>query len=160
MGGTKGADESHSLRGATDRPALIAIRDVFDTEEPLATAQLDDFLNPTALAVNFDDGLCRAETARLDVRWTTRNDYKFHYTDPEGVNFRWGNHPHSGDYIRVNGHEHYHPPPDASSDPNTVEDSCITQSPELLVTRAVCKLWRVTYHADSLAPLNAAKNPP
>jgi hypothetical protein len=45
MSGTKGADESHSLRGATDRPALIAIRDVFDTEEPLATPQLDDFLN-------------------------------------------------------------------------------------------------------------------
>ena len=140
MSGTNGTGESHSLRGATDRPALIAIRDVFDTEESLATPQLDDFLNPTALAVRFDDGLCGAETARLDVQWTTRNDYKFHYTDSEGVNLRWGNHPHSGDYVRVDGREHYHPPPNASSDPNTVEDSCITQSPELLVARAVCKL--------------------
>ena len=73
MSGTNGTGESHSLRGATDRPALIASRDVFDTEEPLATPQLDDFLNPTALAVSFDDGLCRAETARLDVQWTTRD---------------------------------------------------------------------------------------
>jgi len=160
MDGTKGADESHSLRGPTDRPALIAIRDAFNAEEPLATAQLDDFLDPTTLEVRFDEGLCGAETARLDVQWTTRDDYKFHYTDSQGVDLRWGNHPHGGDYSQVNGLEHYHPPPDASSDPNVVEDSCITQSPELLVTRAVCKLWRVAYHADSLSPLNTGKNPP
>lgn len=160
MGGTKGADESHSLRGPIDRPALIAIRDVFDIEEPLATAQLDDFLDPGTLEIRFDDGLCEAETARFDVQWTTRDDYKFHYTDPQGVNFRWGKHPHDGDYVRANGPEHYHPPPDASSDPNTVEASCITQSASLLVTRAVLKLWRVAYHADSLTPLNAGNNPP
>jgi hypothetical protein len=160
MGGTKRATESHSLRGPTDRPALIAIRDVFNAEEPLATAQLDDFLDPNTLEVSFDDGLCGAETARLDVQWTTRDDYKFHYTDPERVDLRWGNHPHGGDYARVNGFEHYHPPPDASSDPNAVEDSCITQSPELLVTRAVLMLWRVAYHADSLSPLNVGTNPP
>ena len=160
MGGSKGADESHSLRGAIDRPALIAIRDVIDTTEPLASAQLDDFLNPTTLEVNLDDGLCGAESARIDVQWTTRDDYKFHYTDPRGVNFRWGKHPHGGDYVRVNGLEHYHPPPDASSDPNTVEDSCIKHSRELLVTRAVLKLWRVAYRADSLSPLNAGRNPP
>jgi hypothetical protein len=159
MDGTKGVDESHALRGATDRPALIAIRDVFNAEEPLATAQLDDFLDPNTLEVRVDDGLCGAETARLDVQWTTRDDYKFHYTDSQGVNLRWGKHPHGGDYVRVNGLKHYHPPPDASSDPNAVEDSCITQSPELLATRAVLKLWRVAYHADSLSPLNAKKNP-
>jgi hypothetical protein len=160
MDGTKGVDESHSLRGATDRPALIAIRDVFNAEEPLATAQLDDFLDPNTLDVRFDDGLCGAETARIDIQWTTHDDYKCHYTDSRGVNLRWGKHPHGGDYVRVSGHEHYHPPPDASSDQNAVEGSCITQSPELLVTRAVLKLWRVAYHADSLSPLNAKKNPP
>lgn len=160
MDRTKGADESHSLRGPIDRPALIAIRDVFDAEEPLATTELDDFLNPSTLEVRFDDGLCDAETARLNVQWTTRDDYKFHYTDSQGVNLRWGKHPHDSDYVRANGPEHYHPPPDASSDPNTVEASCITQSSALLVTRAVCKLWRVAYHAESLAPLNAGSNPP
>ena len=160
MGGTTATDESHSLRGPTDRPALITIRDVFNTEEPLATAQLDDFLDPQTLEVRFDDGLCEAENARIDIQWTTRDDYKFHYTDSQEVNFRWDKHPHDGDYVRVTGIEHYHPPPDASSDPTAVEDSCITQSPEILVTRAVLKLWRVAYHTDSWSPLNAGSNPP
>ena len=160
MGGAKKANEPHSLRGAIDRPALIAIRDVINTEEPLATARLDDFLNPSALGVNLDDGLCRAESARIDIQWTTRDDYKFHYTDSQGVNFRWGKHPHSDDYVRVSEIEHFHPPPDASSDPNTVEASCIKHGQALLVTRAVLTLWRVAYHADSLSPLNAGENPP
>lgn len=157
---TGGQTESHSLRGPIDRPALLAIRDFFNDNEPLATATLDDFLNPRALKVEYDDGLQSAERSRIDVQWTTRNDYKYHYTDSGGVNLRWGRHPHTGDYIQVPGLEHYHPPPDASSDPSTVEESCIKQQPETLVTRAVIKLWRAAYHADSLAPLNSGRNPP
>jgi hypothetical protein len=153
-------DEAHSLRGAIDRPALLTIRRIIEREEPLATPKLDDYLNPTVLEVTLDDGLCRADAARIDVQWTTHADYKFHYTDSEGVNLRWGKHPHNGDYIYVPGLEHYHPPPEAISDPDEVEESCIQQSPEALVTRAVLKLWRVSYHADSHAPLNAASNPP
>jgi len=107
-----------------------------------------------------DDGLCAANSARIDIQWTTRDNYKFHYTDAEGVNLRWGKHPHADDYIHVSGLEHYHPPPNASSGPDEVEASCITQSPEELVTRAVLKLWRVAYHTDSYAPLNAGCNPP
>ncbi|MBC9988000.1 MULTISPECIES: hypothetical protein [Haloferax] len=153
-------DEAHSLRGPIDRPALLTICGIIEREEPLATPALDDYLNPTVVEVTLDDGLCSAESARIDIQWTTHADYKFHYTDSEGVNFRWGKHPHDGDYIHVSGLEHYHPPPDATSDPNDVEESCIKQSPEALVTRAVLKLWRVAYHADSYAPLNAASNPP
>lgn len=155
-----GTDESHSLRGPIDRPVLLTIRDIIEREEPFAAPSLDDYLNPTVLEVPLDDGLCSAESARIDVQWTTRADYKFHYTDADGVNFRWGRHPHGGDYIHVPGLEHYHPPPDATSDPNDVEESCIKQSVEALVTRAVLKLWRVAYHADSYDPLNAASNPP
>jgi hypothetical protein len=150
--------ETHTLRGATDRPALLTIRDLVEEMEPLATAEFDDYLDPSVLEVTLDDGLCEAAEARLDVQWTTRNDYKFHYTD--GVNFRWGKHPHSGDYVNVSGLEHFHPPPDASTDPDEVEASCITQAPEALVTRAVLKLWRVAYHRGSYAPLNAGSNPP
>jgi hypothetical protein len=153
-------DESHSLRGPIDRPALLTIRDIIEREEPLAAPSLDDYLNPTVLEAPLDDGLCRAESARMDVQWTTQADYKFHYTDPDGMNFRWGKHPHDGDYIHIPGREHYHPPPDATSDPDNVEESCIKQSVEALVTRAVLKLWRVAYHADSYEPLNAASNPP
>ena len=152
--------EPHTLRGATDRPALLTIRDVVEKMEPLATAELDDYLNPSVLEVEFDDGLCGADEARIDNQWTTRGDYKFHYTDTNEVNLRWGRHPHAGDYVHVSGLEHYHPPPDASSDPDEVEASCISQSPEELVTRAVLKLWRVAYHTDSYEPLNAGRNPP
>lgn len=152
--------EPHTLRGPTDRPALLTIRDVVEKMEPLATAEFDDFLNPSVLGVVLDDGLCGADEARIDILWTTQNDYKFHYTDTEAVNLRWGKHPHAGDYIHVDGLEHYHPPPNASSEPDEVEASCITQSPEELVTRAVLKLWRVAYHTDSYEPLNAGRNPP
>lgn len=153
-------DEPHSLRGAIDRRGLIAVRDLFDSNEPLAVATLDNFLNPDVLEVQYDDGLLSAEQSRIDVRWTVESDYKYHYTDSAGVNLRWGRHPHGDDYVSVPGLEHYHPPPDASSDPSAVEQSCIQQRPEELVTRAVMKLWRAAYHADSLDPLNAGRNPP
>ncbi|WP_254831373.1 hypothetical protein [Haloglomus salinum] len=153
-------EEGHSLRGPLDRPALMTIRDIIDELEPLATPALDDYLDPSVLEVTLEDGFCDAEHGRIDVQWTTRGNYKFHYTDSEGVNFRWGKHPHDGDYIHALGLEHYHPPPDASADPNEVEDSCIKQSPEALVTRAVLKLWRVAYHGRSYDPLNAGRNPP
>ncbi|WP_042662512.1 hypothetical protein [Haloferax sp. ATB1] len=154
------ANETHSLRGAIDRGALLEIREVIEREEPLATPTLDDFLNPTVLEVTFEDGFCGAASSRIDIQWTVDGDYKFHYTDAEGVNLRWGSHPHAGDYVSVSGCEHYHPPPDATADPEAVEDSCITQSPQVLVTRAVLKLWRVAYHTGSYEPLNAASNPP
>jgi len=160
MGSGHDQGESHTLRGPPDRPVLIAIRDLVDDTEPLATAALDDFLDPQTLEVSFDDGLCDAERARIDVQWTTRNDYKFHYTDSNEVDLRWGKHPHDSDYENVTGFEHYHPPPDATSNPTEVEKSCITQSTPQLVTRAVLKLWRTAYHADSLVPLNAGSNPP
>lgn len=159
MGGTQ-PTESHSLRGAIDRPALITVRDLCNDEEPLASAQLDDFLDPSVLEVELDDGLLDATEARIDIRWTTRKNYAYHYTDSLDVNFRWGRHPHDGDYIHVPDLEHHHPPPDASYDPNEVEESCIKQSPEKLVTRAVLTLWRTAYHNQSLAPLNAGSNPP
>lgn len=143
-----------------DRPALLMIRDVIKEMEPLATAELDDYLHPSVIEVTLDEGLCAADEARIDIQWTTRDEYKFHYTDTDGVNFRWGTHPHAGDYSHVSGFEHYHPPPDASSDPDEVEQSCITQSPEELVTRAVLKLWRVAYHTDSYDLLNTGRNPP
>lgn len=155
-----GQSESHSLRGPVDRPALLAIRDLFNQNEPLATATLDDFLNPRTIEVQYNDGLLSADQSRIDVQWTTRNDYKYHYTDAAGVDLRWGRHPHDGDYVQVAGLEHYHPPPNASADPSEVEESCIKQQPETLVTRAVIKLWRVAYHSGSLTLLNSGSNPP
>ena len=48
-------NEHHTLRGATDRPALLTIRDVIEEMEPLATAELDDYLHPSVLEVALDD---------------------------------------------------------------------------------------------------------
>lgn len=160
MQDTPAQSEPHTLRGAADRPTLLTIRDIVAEMEPLATAELDDYLHPSVVEVALDDGLCGADEARIDIQWTTQDDYKFHYTDTAEVNLRWGKHPHAGDYTHVSGLAHYHPPPDASSDPDAVEASCISQSPEELVTRAVLKLWRVAYHTDSYEPLNAGRNPP
>lgn len=155
-----GDPEAHSLRGPIDRPKLITIRDLFNSEEPLATAELDDFLNPNVLEVRYEDGLLSANRCRIDVQWTSENDYKYHYTDTEDLDFRWGRHPHNGDFVHVPGLEHYHPPPDASSDPRDVRESCIEGSPERLVSRAVIKLWRTAYHTGSLGALNSGRNPP
>ncbi|QCC52735.1 hypothetical protein [Halapricum salinum] len=154
------ADEGHSLRGPIDRAALCSIRDTIEREEPLASPSLDDYLGPSVLEVPLDDGLCSADTARIDVEWTTQSDYKFHYTDSAGVNCRWGKHPHGGEFTHVPGLEHFHPPPDATSNPADVEASCIEHAAETLVTRAVLRLWRVAYHTDSYDPLNNARNPP
>lgn len=160
MPGIGGGEESHSLRGPIDRPALITIRDVVNETEPLANAELDDFLNPSRLEIEFEDGLCAADSARIDGRWTTTGDYSFHYTDARDVDLRWDRHHHGGTYVACSGPEHYHPPPDATSEPRDVEDSCVGQSTPALVARAVLKLWRVAYHAGSLVGLNAGQNPP
>jgi hypothetical protein len=71
-------EENHTPQGAIDRPVLFRIRDIIEEMEPLATARLDDYLNPSVLEVSLDDGLCDAAGARIDVQWTTQNDYKFH----------------------------------------------------------------------------------
>lgn len=139
---------------------MLTIRDAFDEREPLSTPLLDDFVNPTLLEVELADGLLEADDARIDVAWTTAGDYKFHYTDSESLDLRWGNHPHADEYVRASGTEHFHPSPDASSNPEMVEESCIEQSPPKLVTWAVIKLWRTGYHSDSLDALNSATNPP
>jgi hypothetical protein len=154
------SSETHSLRGAIDRSALLTIRETVATHEPLATATLDDVLNPETLQLHFSDGLRSADSARIDVQWTVHDDYAFHYTDPTGVDCRWDKHRHGGDYSHLEGSEHFHPPPDADSTSGRVEESCITQTPAVLVTRAVLKLWRAAYHAGSFDPLNAGRNPP
>lgn len=61
------------------------------------------------------------------------------YTDSQDVDCRWDRHPPGGDYVNVSGLAHFHPPPDASTDPSEIEASCIEQSPAALVLRAVLR---------------------
>lgn len=150
--------ESHTLRGATDRGALLDFRDTFERLEPLASGELDDFLNPDELQLSLADGIGTAEYARIDVVWTTDGDYNIHYTDSDSRNFRWDVHPN--DYPNAPGDKHFHPPPEASTDPQDVEDSCIEVSELELVARAVHILWRVAYEQGSFEGVNEASNPP
>lgn len=158
MQGPTSRDESHSLRGPTDRGALLDFLETFERLEPMASGTLDDFLDPSELRINLDDGIGSAEGARLDVVWTTRDDYNIHYTDDASQNLRWDVHPH--DYPKAPADRHFHPPPSASSDPNDVEDSCIVVSEIELVARAVHKLWRHAYEQGSFDGVNDLKDPP
>lgn len=150
--------DSHSLRGPTDRGALLDFRAVFEDEEPVADGELDDFLSPDELRIALADGVGDADSARIDVDWTTLDDYSIHYTDAEGVNLRWDVHPN--DYPNAPDDEHFHPPPDASNDPADVADSCIEVSEIELVARATHKLWRTAYERGSFEAANDAVNPP
>lgn len=150
--------ESHALRGAIDAGALHDFRTEFERLEPLASGSLDDVLSPSELRLHLDDGIGEAESAALTVRWSVGDDYNVHYSDEAGQNLRWDVHPH--DYTAPSSDGHYHPPPDASSEDDDVEASCIEVRELVLVARAIHQLWRAAYERESLAPLNDAVNPP
>ncbi len=154
---TSSATESHNLRGASDGRALRRFRDVFERQEPLATGTFDDLLNPQRLELHLADGTGAAERARIDVRWSTVDDYNIHYTEESGINLRWDIHPH--DYP-IAALPHFHPPPDASTDPQRVEPSCIRERRIEIVARATHKLWRHCYDKGSFENANGLDNPP
>ncbi|ELY51167.1 hypothetical protein [Natronolimnohabitans innermongolicus] len=158
MSGGDDGTESHSLRGASDRRSLLEFRDVVEGMEPLATAALDDPLNPDELRISLADGIGPASRGRFDVRWSTTNDYNIHYTDDRGRNLRWDVHPH--EYPAPDDESHFHPPPDASSDDGAVEASCIDVRQVQLVARATVTLWRTLYDAESLEEPNGVVDPP
>ena len=142
---------AHRLRGAIDGDVLVTIRDAFIRQAPLATATVDDIVTPSVLMVELPAGLQGESTGRFDIQWTTGGDYTFHYTE-EDLEFRWGHHPHGGDYA-VQGDAHFHPPPNASSHPSDVEPSCFTVHRPTLVTRGVVKNWHAASH-DGIDELN------
>lgn len=149
--------ETHAVRGPVDRGALLDFREAITRREPLATGELDDFLDPSVLYIHFEEGVGEADSGRFDVVWTTRDDYNIHYTD-DTRNLRWDVHPH--DYPEPPEDRHFHPPPDASSDPDLVEDSCIEVSEIVLVALATLELWRTAYYRRSFDGINQIVNPP
>jgi hypothetical protein len=158
MGSLPSAEEPHGVRGAVDRGALLDFRDAFERLEPLADGRLDDFLDPRTLHVEFEAGVGDASRGRLDVVWTTDDDYTVHYTDDAGRDCRWDRHPH--DYPAPADDRHFHPPPDAPVDADTVEASCIEVTETVLVAMAVHRLWRDALDAGSLDGVNDARRPP
>jgi hypothetical protein len=150
--------ESHSLRGAIDASSLHDFRAEFERLEPLASGSLDDPLSPSELRLQLGDGIGEASAATITVRWSVHDDYNVHYSDETGRNLRWDVHPH--EYTAPAGDAHYHPPPDASSDNDDVEASCLSVTELVLVARAVHQLWRAGYDSGTVDPLNEAINPP
>lgn len=151
-------EASHSLRGPIDGPSIFDFREEFERLEPMATGEIDDPVNPTTVTMTLVDGIGSASSARLDVRWTSVDDYNVHYTDSDGRNLRWDVHPH--DFPRPTDNPHFHPPPNASSNPDDVAASCIEVSEVVLVARAVHTLWRLAYDRGGFEGINAVENPP
>lgn len=151
-------EASHSIRGPIDGPSLFDFRAEFERLEPMATGEVDDPIDPTTVTISLADGIGSASSARLDVRWTTVDDYNVHYTDSDGRNLRWDVHPH--DFPRPTDDHHFHPPPTASSVSDDVEASCIEVSEVILVARAVHVLWRLAYDRGGFEKINAVENPP
>ena len=118
---------------------------------PIGPVQRRTQPTPSVLLVELPAGLQGEFTGQFGVQWTTGGDSTFHYTE-EDLDFRWGYHPHGGDYA-VQGDAHFHPPPNASSHPNDVAPSCCTVHRPTLVTRGVVKNWHAAYH-DGIGELN------
>jgi hypothetical protein len=135
-------------------PALQRIRTLWLDLEPLvADTRYDDRVSPTELRIELVEGVGATDTARLDVQWSERGMYGFHYTDDDGTDWRFDRHrnTHSAE-------KHFHPPPDAVAD--DAEPSCITVEEVSPVTRAVHALWRAAYDHDDLDRLNSRSNRP
>ena len=135
-------------------PALRRIRDLWLELEPFVqSTAFDDIVAPTELRIHLSTGLGTADAARLDIQWSELDMYSFHYSDSADVNWRFDRHPNTH-----SPQAHFHPPPETAT--TSAEPSCIDVTEVSLVARAVQKLWRKAYEADSMAHLNSASNPP
>jgi len=137
-------------------PALERIRDLWLELEPLVdTTSYDDVVAPTELRISLTDGLGDADAARIDIQWSERGMYSFHYVDDTDIDWRFDRHPntHSPEV-------HFHPPPDAAT--ATAEPSCIDVAEVSPVTRAIHAMWRAAYEDedDDVDQLNSASDPP
>jgi hypothetical protein len=119
--------------GPVEYSVLRQLRELFLSDEPLVdTATLDDPANPTELVVEFTTGL--ESPGRFEITWWASGAYRFHYTEQDGLDFRFDRHPKADAPTA-----HFHPPPNAGR----VELSFLTgvTQPQV-VTRAVLARWR------------------
>lgn len=126
-------DDFSGSVGPVDYPVLRQIRDLLLEEEPLVeSAGFDDPVNPTELVVEFTSGLERS--GRFEISWWASGAYRFHYTEPSGIDFRFDNHPKADA-----PDAHFHPPPEAGP----ARPSFLTgvAQPQV-VTRAILSRWR------------------
>lgn len=140
------ADDLPGSVGPVDYPVLRQIRDLLLEEEPLVeSATFDDPVNPTELVVEFTTGL--EAPGRFEITWWNSGTYRFHYTEPSGVDFRFDNHPKDDA-----PDAHFHPPPDAGRAQRSFLGK---MSQPQIVTRAILGRWRQTIiEEDGFGVLN------
>jgi len=119
--------------GPVSHPVLQQIRDIFLAEEPLVeTTQFDTPVSPSELVIEFQSGLDAA--GRFEITWWEEGAYRFHYTEPDGLDFRFDRHPKE-----AAPETHFHPPPDAGpAEPSILAG---TTQPQI-VTRVIITQWR------------------
>lgn len=142
------AEDISGPTGPVNLPVLEQIRDLLLDEEPLVeTARFDDPVNPTELIVCLSVG--RDSSSRLEITWWTGGAYRFHYTEPGGIDLRFDNHPKDGA-----PDVHFHPPPNAGeAKPSFLAG--VTQ-PQI-VTRAILSRWRkAIVEGQELSELNSS----
>ena len=119
--------------GPVDYPILRQVRDILLEEEPLVDATaFDNPVNPNELVVELPSGF--ESPGRFEITWWKRGAYRYHYTEPDGIDFRFDNHP-KDDVPDA----HFHPPPDAGR----AEPSFLgAETQPQIVTRAIVARWR------------------
>lgn len=139
--------------GPIDYEALQRIRDIFLEHEPLVTqCDLGNRLDPQLeLTITVAEGFGERSSGRFDIVWTERDCYNFHYTESEGIDFRFDRHPEPNAPAK-----HFHEPPDAT----TRAPSCIEVELVEIVTRAVLQCWRTALDQDDPTLVNTQSNPP
>jgi hypothetical protein len=139
--------------GPIDYEALQRIRDIVLEHEPLVSqVDLDERLDPRPeLNVTVGEGFGSSPSGRFDIVWTERDCYSFHYTEPEGIDFRFDCHPEANAPPK-----HFHEPPGA----DTRVPSCIEVEQVEVATRAVLKCWRAALDRDDPTLVNTLSNPP
>jgi hypothetical protein len=141
------ADDISGPVGPVEYAILQQIRDLLVNEEPLVeTTAFDTPVNPTELIVAFSAGL--DALGRMEITWWRHDAYRYHYTEPDGVDFRFDKHPKEGA-----PDAHFHPPPDAGD----AEPSFLMGVSQPQVgTRAVIARWRqAIIEGEGLETLNS-----
>lgn len=119
--------------GPVEYPVLRQVRDLLLEEEPLVDAtRFDDPVDPNELIVDLSSGF--ESPGRFEITWWKRGAYRYHYTEPGGIDLRFDNHPKDDA-----PDAHFHPPPDAGG----AEPSFLgTETQPQIVTRAIVSRWR------------------
>lgn len=133
--------------------ALQQIRDIFLQHEPLVTHHdLSGRLDPQPeLNITVGEGFGTRSSGRFDIVWTERDCYNFHYTETNGIEFRFDRHPEPTVQAK-----HFHQPPDATTRvPSRIEVEQVA-----VVTRGVLKCWRTALDRDDPLLVNTLSNPP